>query len=203
MPDFWSFPTVSMGLGPINAIYQARFMRYLENRGMHSGNAAQGLGLPGRRRNGRARIDGLAHAGLARKARQPDLRDQLQSAAAGRSGARQRQGDSGTGSGLPRRRLERDQGDLGRGLGRAAGARHHRPAATAHGRSGGRRIPDLRDQGRRVHPPAFLRQVSGTAGPGGAPERRRTFQAAARRPRSARKSTTPTSRRWTPRGSRR
>ncbi|MGD0359976.1 MAG: pyruvate dehydrogenase (acetyl-transferring), homodimeric type [Bryobacteraceae bacterium] len=34
MPDFWSFPTVSMGLGPINSIYQARFMRYLENRGM-------------------------------------------------------------------------------------------------------------------------------------------------------------------------
>jgi len=34
MPDFWSFPTVSMGLGPINAIYQARFMRYLENRSM-------------------------------------------------------------------------------------------------------------------------------------------------------------------------
>src|SRR5438309_8121898 len=33
MPDFWAFPTVSMGLGPINAIYQARFMRYLENRG--------------------------------------------------------------------------------------------------------------------------------------------------------------------------
>src|SRR5271170_7473601 len=34
MPDFWSFPTVSMGLGPINAIYQARFMRYLENRSL-------------------------------------------------------------------------------------------------------------------------------------------------------------------------
>ncbi|MEO8096409.1 MAG: pyruvate dehydrogenase (acetyl-transferring), homodimeric type [Acidobacteriota bacterium] len=32
MPDFWQFPTVSMGLGPIGAIYQARFMRYLENR---------------------------------------------------------------------------------------------------------------------------------------------------------------------------
>jgi pyruvate dehydrogenase E1 component len=32
MPDFWSFPTVSMGIGPINSIYQARFMRYLENR---------------------------------------------------------------------------------------------------------------------------------------------------------------------------
>ena len=35
MPDFWRFPTVSMGLGPLNAIYQARFMRYLENRGAH------------------------------------------------------------------------------------------------------------------------------------------------------------------------
>ena len=33
MPDFWQFPTVSMGLGPITAIYQARFMKYLENRG--------------------------------------------------------------------------------------------------------------------------------------------------------------------------
>ena len=34
MPNFWQFPTVSMGLGPINSIYQARFMRYLENRGI-------------------------------------------------------------------------------------------------------------------------------------------------------------------------
>ena len=34
MPDFWRFPTVSMGLGPLNAIYQARFMRYLEHRGI-------------------------------------------------------------------------------------------------------------------------------------------------------------------------
>ena len=34
MPDFWQFPTGSMGLGPINAIYQARFMRYLEHRGL-------------------------------------------------------------------------------------------------------------------------------------------------------------------------
>ncbi|MCI0413539.1 pyruvate dehydrogenase (acetyl-transferring), homodimeric type [bacterium] len=34
MPDFWEFPTVSMGLSPIMAIYQARFMRYLEDRGL-------------------------------------------------------------------------------------------------------------------------------------------------------------------------
>ncbi len=34
MPSFWQFPTGSMGLGPINAIYQARFMRYLKHRGL-------------------------------------------------------------------------------------------------------------------------------------------------------------------------
>ena len=34
MPDFWQFPTVSMGLGPLMAIYQARFMRYLKDRGI-------------------------------------------------------------------------------------------------------------------------------------------------------------------------
>ena len=37
MPDFWQFPTVSMGLGPLMAIYQARFMRYLKDRGQIEG----------------------------------------------------------------------------------------------------------------------------------------------------------------------
>jgi len=37
MPDFWQFPTVSMGLGPIGSIYQARFNRYLKARGIISG----------------------------------------------------------------------------------------------------------------------------------------------------------------------
>jgi pyruvate dehydrogenase E1 component len=34
MPEFWQFPTVSMGLGPLMAIYQARFLKYLEGRGL-------------------------------------------------------------------------------------------------------------------------------------------------------------------------
>jgi pyruvate dehydrogenase E1 component len=34
MPDFWQFPTGSMGIGPINAVYQARFLRYLDHRGL-------------------------------------------------------------------------------------------------------------------------------------------------------------------------
>ena len=43
MPDFWEFPTVSMGLGPMNAIMQARFNRYLRDRGF----AGQGGDAPG------------------------------------------------------------------------------------------------------------------------------------------------------------
>ncbi len=41
LPDFWQFPTVSMGLGPIMAIYQARFNRYLENRGLKPHNGGR------------------------------------------------------------------------------------------------------------------------------------------------------------------
>ncbi len=41
MPDFWEFPTVSMGLGPIMAIYQARFNRYLESRGLKDTRASK------------------------------------------------------------------------------------------------------------------------------------------------------------------
>src|SRR5688500_15672304 len=42
MPDFWEFPTVSMGLGPIMSIYQARFNRYLADRGLKKPSAAKG-----------------------------------------------------------------------------------------------------------------------------------------------------------------
>lgn len=38
MPDFWQFPTVSMGLGPMAAIYQARFMKYMDSRGLKKAN---------------------------------------------------------------------------------------------------------------------------------------------------------------------
>ncbi|MEO6121895.1 MAG: pyruvate dehydrogenase (acetyl-transferring), homodimeric type [Acidimicrobiales bacterium] len=41
MPEFWEFPTVSMGLGPLNAVYQARFSRYLHNRGIADTSASK------------------------------------------------------------------------------------------------------------------------------------------------------------------
>jgi len=47
MPDFWEFPTVSMGLGPLNAIYQARFNRYLHNRGIKDTNQQRVWGFLG------------------------------------------------------------------------------------------------------------------------------------------------------------
>ena len=41
MPEFWEFPTVSMGLSPISSIYQARFNRYLRDRGLHDTNGSR------------------------------------------------------------------------------------------------------------------------------------------------------------------
>ena len=126
MPDFWQFPTVSMGLGPMMAIYQARFTRYLEHRGIVPVERSQGLVLPRRRRDGRARIARRDHDAGARKARQPRVRDQLQPAAPRRARAWQRQDHPGTRGRVPRRRLERHQGDLGLALGSAAAPRRRR-----------------------------------------------------------------------------
>ena len=68
MPDFWRFPTVSMGLGPINAIYQARFMRYLENRGVIPETPRHVWAFLGDGEMDEPESMGSHHAGLARKA---------------------------------------------------------------------------------------------------------------------------------------
>jgi len=47
MPDFWQFPTGSMGIGPINSIYQARFLRYLRDRGLADTDAQRVWGIFG------------------------------------------------------------------------------------------------------------------------------------------------------------
>ena len=113
MPDFWEFPTVSMGLGPLNAIYQARFNKYL-HAPRHQGHQRPArVGVPRRRRDGRGREPRRDRRRGARGARQPHLRHQLQPAAPRRPGARQRQDHPGARVVLPRRRLERHQGHLG------------------------------------------------------------------------------------------
>ena len=131
MPNFWQFPTVSMGLGPIMAIYQARFNRYLRApRPQADTDAASVWCFLGDGETRRAGNPRRHHPGLAREARQPDLRHQLQPAAPRRPGPRQRQDHPGAGSRLPRRRLERHQGHLGQRLGPAARA-PTRPACSS------------------------------------------------------------------------
>ena len=63
MPDFWQFPTVSMGLGPIMSIYQARFNRYLQDRGLletaksrRSGRSSATARATSPRRSARSRL---------------------------------------------------------------------------------------------------------------------------------------------------
>ena len=131
----------------------------------------QGVGVPGRRRMRRAGIAGRDLDGGPREARQPDLRHQLQPAAAGRSGARQRQDHPGAGGRLPRRGLERDQGGVGLGLGQALRQGQGRHPAQAHGRMRRRPVPGLQEQGRRVRARAFL-QHAGIEGAGRRPVRR-------------------------------
>ena len=103
------------------AIYQAHVNRYLHLRHLVDTSREPGLVLRGRRRDGRARVHRRTRRGGPRAPRQPHLRRQLQPAAARRAGAGQRQDHPGARGGVPRRRLERDQGDLGLALGRPAG----------------------------------------------------------------------------------
>jgi pyruvate dehydrogenase E1 component len=81
MPDFWQFSTVSMGLGAIQSIYQARFMKYLHQRGIVDTEARKVWAFLG---------DGEMDEPESIGARQPDLRGELQLAAPRRTGARER-----------------------------------------------------------------------------------------------------------------
>ena len=124
----------------------------------HQGRVRQPrLGVPRRRRNGRGGEPRRPAVGRQRQPRQPHLRHQLQPAAPGRPGARQRQDHPGTRELLPRRRLERHQGDLGPRVGRAARARHRGRPGQPHERHPGRRLPDLQGRERRLRARELLR----------------------------------------------
>ena len=149
----------------------------------HSG--PQGVGVHRRRRGRRTRDDGLDRAGRPRAARQPDLGRQRQPPAARRARARQRQDHPRARVGLPRRGLERDQGDLGLALGPPARGGRGRPAAARDGGIGGRRVPDLQVARRRLRSRALLRQGPGAARPCSAHVRRRDLAFEPRRARPA------------------
>ena len=186
MPDFWEFPTVSMGLGPIMAIYQARFNHYLVDRGIKpDAKASRVWAFLGDGECDEPETLGAITLAAREGLGQPDLRHQLQSAAAGRTGPRQRQDRAGAGRRLPRRRLERDQGPVGLRLGPAAGQGHRGAAGPPHGRGRRRPVAEVLGHARGLCPRAFLRHRSAAEGDGRRPERRAVAQAPPRRPRSA------------------
>ena len=133
MPTFWQFPTGSMGLGPLFAIYQARFMRYLRQpRARRRESARRATARSGRssataRWTSPNRSPRLSLAARERP-RQPRVRRQLQPAAARRPGARQRLDRAGARRPVRGRGLERDQAAVEQRLGSAVRARHA-PAA--------------------------------------------------------------------------
>ena len=114
MPEFWQFPTVSMGLGPLMAIYQARFLKYLHARGIADTSKRKVWVFCGDGEMDEPESLGAIGHGRAREARQPDLRRQLQPAEARRSRPWQRQDHPGAREPISGELgLERDQGDLG------------------------------------------------------------------------------------------
>ena len=167
MPDFWEFPTVSMGLGPLAAVYQARFNRYLQNRGIRDTSQQRVWAFLGDGEMDEPESIVRDLARRPRRPRQPDVRHQLQPAAPRRPRPRQRQGDPGARGPVPRRRLERDQGRLGPRVGRAARARRRRRAGREDERDARRRVPEVLGVERRLRPRALLRPR-----PAAAPDRR-------------------------------
>ena len=143
MPDFWQFPTVSMGLGPINAIYQARFMRYLENRGiipktdrkvwafLGDGETDEPESLGAITLASREKLDNLIFVVNCNLQR-------LDGPVRGNGQIIQELEAAFRGAGWNVIKVL-----WGDELGCAARPRHHRPADQAHGRVRGRRIPDL------------------------------------------------------------
>jgi pyruvate dehydrogenase E1 component len=117
MPDFWQFPTVSMGLGPLMAIYQARFLKYLHGRGladtenrkvwafMGDGEMDEPESLGAISLAGREHLDNLVFVINCNLQR-------LDGPVRGNGKIIQE-----LESGVPRRRLERHQGAVGPGLG--------------------------------------------------------------------------------------
>ena len=124
MPTFWEFPTVSMGLTGIHSIYQARFNRYLQNRGIKDTSQQRVWAFMGDGEMGEP--ESLGAIRIAAREGLDNLTYVINCNLQQLDGPvlRQRQDRPGAGVVLPRRRLARDQGAVGPGLGPAAGRRH-------------------------------------------------------------------------------
>ena len=158
MPDFWEFPTVSMGLGPIMAIYQARFNRYLEDRGLRKPSDSKVWAFLG---------DGETDEPEALGAITLAARERLDNLIFVINCNLQRLDGPVRGNGniiqeleadLSRRGLERHQGDLGKRLGPTCSPRIATACSwSADGRNRGRRIAEIQRRVGCVQSQQFLR----------------------------------------------
>ncbi len=184
MPDYWQFPTVSMGLGPLMAIYQARFLKYLQGRGLADtanrkvwaflgdGEMDEPESLGAISLGGREKLDNLIFVINCNLQR-------LDGPVRGNGKIIQELEGIFRGAGW-----NVDQGRVGLGLGPADRRRHHRHPAQAHGGVRRRRVPGLQVQERRLRPRALLRQVSRARRHGRRLDRRPDLGPGPRRPRS-------------------
>ena len=181
MPDYWQFPTVSMGLGPLMAIYQARFMKYMHNRGlidmadrkvwaflgdgeMDEPESLGAIGLAAR--EGLDNLIFVVNCNLQR----------LDGPVRGNGKIIQELEGTFRGAGWDVIKLI-----WGSGWDKLLEKDELGQAAPADGRDRRRRLPDLQVARRRLHPRAFLRQVPGDRQAGRGLDRRRDLGAAPRR----------------------
>ncbi len=185
MPDFWQLPTGSMGLGPISAIYQARFMRYLAHRGIADTAHRRVWGVFG---------DGEMDEPESVAALTLAARENLDNLTFVINCNLQRLDGPVRGNGQIIQELEALFSGAGWNVikvlwgsdwDRALRARQHAQPPACVRRDAGRRIPDARRQGRPLQPRAFLRPRAGAPRGRRPDERIGDRRAAPRRPRPA------------------
>ena len=183
MPDFWQFPTVSMGLGPLMAIYQARFLKYLDGRGLAKtdnrkvwaflgdGECDEPESLGAISMAGRERLDNLIFVINCNLQR-------LDGPVRGNGKIIQELEGVFRGAGWNVIKVI-----WGSGVGQAVREGQGRDPAEAHGGVRRRPVPGLQEQERRVRARALL-QHARIEGAGRGPFRRGSVEAQPRRPRS-------------------
>ena len=185
MPDFWQFPTVSMGLGPLMAIYQARFLKYLEGRGLAKtsdrkvwaflgdGECDEPESLGAISLAGREKLDNLIFVINCNLQR-------LDGPVRGNGKIIQELESVFRGAGWNVIKVI-----WGSGWDKLLAKDTSGPAAAAHGGMRRRRVPGLQEQERRVRARALLRQLRRRLKRARRRhDRRRDLEAEARRPRS-------------------
>ena len=195
MPEFWQFPTVSMGLGPFMAIYQARFLKYLHGRGLAETEGRKVWAFLGDGETDEP--ESLGAISLAARERLDNLifvincnLQRLDGPVRGNGKIIQELEGTFRGAGWNVIKVI-----WGSGWDRLLARDTTGILLQPDGGVRRRRIPGLQVEERRLCARAFLRQISRAAGDGRGHVRRRDLGAGARRARSAARSMPPTTRR--------